>query len=222
MADNSGIAAVKSCQRCGKHFSRPAKYSTDQWLGKRFCSRRCGALKDRMSDHEIVSMYRAGRSSTEIAQLARISGTQVLRILAQNNCDLRSASEGKKLALSRPDVRQRISESRKGRECPEHVKDILRQRVGPLNHNWRSGLCKTAGGYLQFTASPANGAHAGRLLHQVIAEWACGRSLRAGEHVHHKDGNKLNNQPDNLQIMSASEHLRLHAIENQLGKRKAS
>lgn len=29
-------------------------------------------------------------------------------------------------------------------------------------------------------------------------------------HVHHMDGNKLNNSPDNLQIMTKSEHMKLH------------
>lgn len=31
--------------------------------------------------------------------------------------------------------------------------------------------------------------------------------------VHHKDENKLNNSPDNLQLMSVSEHMRLHMTE---------
>jgi hypothetical protein len=36
--------------------------------------------------------------------------------------------------------------------------------------------------------------------------------------VHHKDGNKRNNDPDNLEVLSRSEHMRLH---NQERKRNA-
>ena len=40
-----------------------------------------------------------------------------------------------------------------------------------------------------------------------------GRPLRKGEIVHHKDGNKLNNHPDNLELMAQSEHIRRHHKE---------
>jgi hypothetical protein len=33
-----------------------------------------------------------------------------------------------------------------------------------------------------------------------------GRTLRRDEHVHHLDGNKVNNRPSNLQLLSASAH----------------
>lgn len=44
----------------------------------------------------------------------------------------------------------------------------------------------------------------------VIMENLIGRYLDKGEVVHHIDGNGLNNSLDNLQIMSISEHVRLH------------
>ncbi len=53
----------------------------------------------------------------------------------------------------------------------------------------------------------------GRHEHRVIGEKIAGRALLPREHVHHKDENKQNNHPDNLQIMSAEEHIRYHAIK---------
>lgn len=60
----------------------------------------------------------------------------------------------------------------------------------------------------------------GRHTHRVIAEQKLGRQLRNGEVVHHKDGNILNNHPDNLEILaSQAVHVSLH-IKDMLNKRK--
>lgn len=58
----------------------------------------------------------------------------------------------------------------------------------------------------------------GRHHHRVVAERAIGRKLLPGEHVHHIDGNKHNNDPKNLQVMTASEHAALHAAMRRAAK----
>ena len=51
----------------------------------------------------------------------------------------------------------------------------------------------------------------GRHTHRVVAEQELGRSLVPGEVVHHKDGDILNNAPDNLEVLpSQAEHTRRH------------
>lgn len=52
----------------------------------------------------------------------------------------------------------------------------------------------------------------GRHEHRVVAEQELGRPLRPGEVVHHKDGNKLNNAPENLVVMTQAEHMREHGL----------
>lgn len=52
----------------------------------------------------------------------------------------------------------------------------------------------------------------GRHEHRVVAEQMLGRPLAAKEIVHHKDGNILNNAPDNLAVMTQGEHMREHGI----------
>ena len=55
----------------------------------------------------------------------------------------------------------------------------------------------------------------GRHEHRVIVEEKIGRPLLSDEHVHHIDGNKHNNHPDNLIVMTREEHLKLHAMERR-------
>lgn len=72
-------------------------------------------------------------------------------------------------------------------------------------------------GYMQAYAPEhelANGAgiiyeHRFRMIRHL------GRDLYPDEVVHHKDRNKTNNSLDNLQLMTSSEHTRLHMIEDK-------
>ena len=50
-------------------------------------------------------------------------------------------------------------------------------------------------------------------LHRHIIEEFLGRKLSSDEVVHHKDGNKLNNDIGNLEILTRSEHLKKHYKE---------
>ena len=58
----------------------------------------------------------------------------------------------------------------------------------------------------------------GRHTHRVVAEKMLGRKLRPGEVVHHIDGDKRNNRPENLMVFaSQSEHVAWH-VTHENGK----
>ena len=64
---------------------------------------------------------------------------------------------------------------------------------------------KRKDGYYQISS----GIHQGKLLHRLIYE-ECFGSIPKGFHIHHLDGNKENNNPANLVMISKSNHHHLH------------
>lgn len=50
----------------------------------------------------------------------------------------------------------------------------------------------------------------GQHQHRVVMEKILGRRLRKYEIVHHRDHNKKNNDPKNLQVMTRRQHAQLH------------
>lgn len=51
------------------------------------------------------------------------------------------------------------------------------------------------------------------LEHRKIIEEKIGRKLKTAESVHHKDGDKTNNNAENLEIINNSDHVVLHHAE---------
>lgn len=60
-------------------------------------------------------------------------------------------------------------------------------------------------GYIQITSGP----NKGKLLHRLIYEEVYG-SIPKGYAIHHIDGDKTNNNPGNLMLLSKSNHHKLH------------
>lgn len=57
-------------------------------------------------------------------------------------------------------------------------------------------------GYLTVTCGPQRG----QRVHRLVAERMLGRALRKDEDVHHRNGNKLDNRPENLEILGHRQH----------------
>ena len=50
-------------------------------------------------------------------------------------------------------------------------------------------------------------------MHRYIASVKVGRYVTSGEHVHHINKDRSDNSPDNLEVLTASEHRLLHISE---------
>lgn len=68
-------------------------------------------------------------------------------------------------------------------------------------------------GYRGRTVSLPDGRTTTVYEHREVMEAILGRALLPGEHVHHRDGNRANNAPDNLELLTAAEHAHHHNPE---------
>ena len=67
-------------------------------------------------------------------------------------------------------------------------------------------------GYRVVYQGTVNGQRVYILEHRLVIEALLGRKLKRTEIVHHKDGNKLNNSPSNLEVMTRYKHNHHHKV----------
>jgi len=81
---------------------------------------------------------------------------------------------------------------------------------GEKNYNYKRGYRLNADGYARDSKDV--------FIHRKVTAQKIGRELYDWENVHHIDEDKLNNHPDNLEILTNSEHRKLHAAKQQRNK----
>lgn len=88
-------------------------------------------------------------------------------------------------ALKGPEFNAKMS-----RESAAHRGNMLRDRGAGISYRKRGG----------------------RHEHRAVAEEMLGRQLGFSDVVHHIDGDKRNNDPSNLQVLTRAEHMREHGL----------
>lgn len=108
-----------------------------------------------------------------------------------------------------------IPSGRKGIPVPEETKkkisETCKKLVGPKASRWKGGRFYHEDGYVYIYCPDCStrDSHGYILEHRLVMEKTLGRPLMSEEHVHHINGVKDDNRPENLMVMSNSEHLKL-------------
>lgn len=159
--------------------------------------------------NKVMLLYTGGKSIPEVADETGL-GRSTVRYHLKKAGILRSRADGVRMA------RHKLGNGMRGKTrvfSEEHKANISAARSAWGQENAR-GICQKPSGYIEYT----RGEHKGRSEHVVLMEQRIGRRLCSDEVVHHIDGDRSNNDINNLALMTRAAHARLHRREERLFK----
>jgi endogenous inhibitor of DNA gyrase (YacG/DUF329 family) len=205
------------CFNCGKEIEKYARQVRQNKTGRFFCSKKC--------EHEVGAKPRRGIEKPclncgEVMYLHR--GTAERRKFCSKACHNEAQTKPKvertcEVCGEQFWLKPSQAEHLTGRFCSRACESTSRiKRPLDRQHNGRPAVIDNSG-YVRVSEPDHPKAMNGGWVfeHRLVAEQHLGRTLEPDEHVHHVNGDKLDNRLENLVVMNGLEHLALSGTEHR-------
>lgn len=193
------------CANCGVMISRRLSDLARRTTGRVFCSKEClhalGAKPRKKAD---VTCQQCGVTFYPLSGAPNRFCSKVCHDASQRKPPVVAVCE---VCDKRFEMKPSQAAMWTGRFCSKACESRSKwQRPLDRMHNGKPALLNH-GGYVKVYQPDHPRAKSGWVLeHRLVAERILGRYLGTDEHVHHINGDKQDNQPENLEVMNASAH----------------
>lgn len=188
------MVVKRVCEYCKTEFDHELGHGEG-----RFCSIQCvGLSHNKIAEHRdlALELFAKGNTYEEIGRAIGHSGKQVKRYFIQNHLPILSRKEAAKITRE---------------------KHPFKPFVGENHPSWKGGINRTKNGYTRIKA--VNNPRADRngyvLEHILIWEQVHNKTLPEGWIIHHLNGIKSDNRPENLTAMPSKHHAHVLAVKAQ-------
>lgn len=151
---------------------------------KNYCSEKCrGRSKSRRHYYRYGKLTKYSNYKKGICEFCKKEFTPT-RSVRQKYCSLKCSGDSRRKYLSIP-------------ECLENASKKLDKKIGYIRVYCPMHPSANTWGYVY--------------EHRLIMEGVTGRYLSKKEHIHHVNGKRWDNRPENLQIVTPAEHCKITA-----------
>lgn len=158
---------------------------------------------------QIVELYQNGSSIPMVAETIGVSRSTA-RYHIYHAGALRAKTQAVRMAAN--DGRLGAGLRGKKRVFSQAHKDAIKKGRTEWGEKNAAGVTVGTNGYIAFT----RGEHKFRGVHVILMEERLGRRILPDEVVHHIDGNRQNNDANNLALCTKSGHTRLHRYQDKI------